>query len=91
MQFTDPERVQTRARAVLDLLPTTVSPRLTHSQTRVQVGEGLRGIVIFNALDGRVQFNDADGEERVIELPEGVTSEAVAAVTFALTEVADWS
>jgi hypothetical protein len=91
MQFTDPDKVQARARAVCALLPAVSKPLLSHNETRVNVAPEGYGIAVFDAVTGRIDWEDADGESREIHLPAGTTAEAVAAMLFVLAEVQDWS
>lgn len=91
MQFTDPETIQARARAVHALLPTGTNYRLTASDTRVVIRSSETVATRFDALRGIVAWDDVDGERREIALPEGTTAEAVAAITFALSEAREWS
>jgi hypothetical protein len=91
VQFTDPTEIQARARAVYDLVPAAVDPALVASNTRVVISLGEAGYASFNAVTGAVTWADADGVSRVMDLPAGVTSEAVAAILFALAEVRAWA
>lgn len=90
MEFTDPETIQARARAVRDMF----SPQqatLTNSETRVAVVSYVPGEpAVFDAVRGTVAWPDLDGELRTISLPAGVTSEAVAALLWGLAGVVDW-
>lgn len=88
MRFTDPELGLTRARAVMDLLTKHEDrwqdSRFQRSGTVVYDAEGGGR---FHADPGRVRWLDADGEIRAMDLPDGISTEAVAALLIALTNI----
>jgi hypothetical protein len=92
MQFTDPEQIQSRARAVRDLLGKERAA-LTHSETRVAVPveRTPEEPAVFDAVRGYVTWTDLDGEIRALAIPAGTTSESVAALLWGLAGVGDWS
>lgn len=101
MDFTDPDLTHARARAVhqlLDGLPARAE--LTHSQTRVAYPDrnsrfsrarSLHGVAIFDAAQGKITWDDADGEQRTVTVPPQSTAEAVASMVFALATVHEWT
>lgn len=98
MKFVDPEQAPSRARAVLALLPRSSAPRLGGADgARLVVsrvahsGSALDRPAVFDAVNGYISWDDIDGERRQLTLPTGVTTEAVAALLFAVSTVAEWS
>ncbi len=93
MEFTDPEKIQARARAVRALLPKDPDVKLTHSETRVRVTSAVDPSepTVFDAVRGTLRWQDMDGERRTLALPGGITTESVAALLWGLGHVEDWA
>lgn len=94
MKFTtDPDDARVRAWSVQALLPRDPSIKLTRNQTRVKITTPVDPDepTVFDAFRGEIGWQDMDGERRTIDLPDGITAEAVAAILYSLAHVEEWS
>ena len=91
MLFVDPAQAQARARSVKDLLPASAGARLLSKGNHVYLVAPDGAAVVFGALTGKISFRDTDGEFRWFQLPDGITSESVAAMLFGLASAKEWS